>query len=289
MMPYMSFPMPLRHAEMIIVFICLIASFLCLAFYIKRKNLLLSALSFIVFLFSYFCLQIMAGIAKRNCQPFYFTGVPVFVTDLPSVIVNSAFIVTLVLTAVIAIFAVHTYAIEPHPGRFSKLKSDIHDTFGLSLVSIKAYLSGQDIDKDTVMMLYSKCNKYLGLEKLYSGGTYESVTEVGGLIGVSLVLNGELPDDERYRPFICTALSECMINTLRHAWGDTVYADVSVGENTEIVIRNNGRRPTEEICEKGGLKHLRDYAGTLGIGVHIESIPEFRLTLIVPKEDKNGL
>lgn len=285
---YRAFPLPLRQAQIVVTFFCLIIVFLCLLFFLKRKSLLRSIASFLIMALSYVCLQTMAGDAKRNSEPFLFSGFPIWVTDLPAIAVNAAFILMLVGTVLLLIDTTHTYLCEPKPRKFSKLKVSIHDTFGLSLVAIKAYCNGQDIDRDTVRLLYAKCSDCFGKEKLFQEGSYESIRQIGKLIGVGLNVSGVLPDDDKYTPLICNVLSECMINTFRHAWGDMVYADCSFDGETKIVIHNNGRRPSEEINLRGGLKHLHDYAETLGAKITIESLPEFKLTLTIPKENSNG-
>lgn len=288
-MLYREFPLPIRQAQMVITYFCLLLLFLCFIFFIKRKKRLYGALSVFGVALSYICLQTMTGVAKRNSEYFRFTGWPVRITDLPAIAVNGAFLIMLAGTVLIFWTMIRTFVCEPKQRRFSKLKVSIHDTFGLSLVAMKAYCNGQDIDGDTVRLLYSKCEDCFGGEKLFQEGSYESVLQIGKLIGVGLTVNGELPENEKYMPLICKVLSECMINTYRHAWGDMVFVDCVYSEETKLVIRNNGRHPTKEISSHGGLKHLHDYAETLGAQVIIESIPEFKLTLIIPKEKNNGL
>ena len=54
-----------------------------------------------------------------------------------------------------------------------------------------------------------------------------------------------------------------------------------------VVMMNNGGTPMQEIVEGGGLSSLRSRIEKAGGVMNIKSLPEFRLTLTLPKERSN--
>ena len=288
MMLFSDLPPAFRQALMVLTFACMLCGVYCLFVFIKQRKAAASCVCALSVALGYAVLQCMMSIAKKYGMDFTFYGAEKTATELPAVLMISCFAAVLVLTAVTLYGTLKISGKERKPLKFSRLKVKIHDTFGLSLVASKAYYSGQQIGRDTVKSLYSQCEECFNAEKIYACNSYESIYQIGGLIGVRLFVNGDLPADERLRTLICAALSECMINTYRHAWGDAVYVSVKNG-GTVIEITNNGKPPTQTIHERGGLGHLRSFAESMGVSMTVQSRPAFLLTLTLPQGVQYGV
>ena len=55
------------------------------------------------------------------------------------------------------------------------------------------------------------------------------------------------------------------------------------GNRTVITLTNNGRPPKGEVEESGGLLTLRHRVEDAGGSMQIQSLPVFRLTMVLPK------
>ena len=95
-------------------------------------------------------------------------------------------------------------------------------------------------------------------------------------IGVTVDINGDLPEQASARTILAHAIQECAANTVKHAGGDRL--NVTLSEN-EIVITNNGKPPKGEIAESGGLLSLRRSVEEAGGTMTVQSQPEFILSI----------
>jgi len=106
--------------------------------------------------------------------------------------------------------------------------------------------------------------------------SYDSVLKAAKDVGVRIVLDGELPEEEPQRSVLLVAIAECITNTFRHAGGDELTIRC---RNGEVVFTNNGKAPERPVEEKGGLANLRRLAKDAGAEMTVESSPGFCLTL----------
>lgn len=104
------------------------------------------------------------------------------------------------------------------------------------------------------------------------------------LLGVKVVTEGTLPEEEDAKRLVSRAITACVTNTLRHADGNEIYI-TSKQSDTEykLSITNNGNAPQGEIAETGGLKNLRLETESMGGSMKIESNPRFGLTITIPR------
>lgn len=101
---------------------------------------------------------------------------------------------------------------------------------------------------------------------------------------LSFVQTGVLPKQESAAYILTCAVRECVTNAVRYAGASELYADFSETENLATVsVRNNGKQPDSEIVEGGGLSTLRRRVERAGGTMTVQSLPEFKLTVTVPK------
>ncbi len=169
----------------------------------------------------------------------------------------------------------------------------IHDELGSNLLLIRKYLSngGSDEEMKTI-------REKLQMNVAFLKNGYEPVTnddytllfETARKLGVDVEVYGTLPESDIRKAVLSTAIHECLTNTIRHAKGDRLYIHLSEQEEfLTAVFTNNGKQPEAEIRETGGLHSLRGLVENAGGQMHIQSQPEMRVTIIIPKEETDGL
>lgn len=173
-------------------------------------------------------------------------------------------------------------------------KVKIHDELGSSLLAIKRYLvcGGTEAERAELTENLGRNVSFLknDMPAAPVQDEYERLASVAARLGLAISVTGELPQAERHKPVIATAIHECMTNTLRHAHGDRLEIRVSEdGERVTAVFTNNGDAPEGAITEKGGLRSLRELAEQAGGSMEIKTRPAFTIIIQLPKEDTYGL
>lgn len=160
-------------------------------------------------------------------------------------------------------------------------RAALHNQLGQVLLMGSYYLEHpESSDENMVYMTTVQMNSFLLGEAKDSGAEKEDVLKdaiaAAKSIGVSVQLEGTMPEDEKFRRLLSLAIKECAANAVKHAGGTVLLATLS--ENT-AVLTNNGRPPKKEIAESGGLLALRREVEAAGRKMTVESLPEFKLTI----------
>ncbi len=160
-------------------------------------------------------------------------------------------------------------------------RAALHNQLGQVLLMGRHYLEHpDDTDANLVYITTTQMNSFLlGEYKEPTEHKDDLLTEVLWMarsIGVTVDINGDLPEQASQRTILAHAIQECAANAVKHAHGDRL--NVTLSEN-EIVITNNGKPPKGEIAESGGLLSLRRSVEEAGGTMTVQSRPEFRLTL----------
>ena len=174
-------------------------------------------------------------------------------------------------------------------------KVKIHEELGGVLLSLKCTMQS-GTSPDELEQLRQRLRQNVGFLRSAKSFTsardeYELLLKTAAVLGVSVRTTGTLPKDGGLRHIIVTAVHECITNTLRHAHGNElrVCCDEIAGPDGPLlrtVLRNNGRQPEGEIRETGGLKSLRYMVETAGGTMTVRSVPDFSITVELPKEEK---
>ncbi len=102
-------------------------------------------------------------------------------------------------------------------------------------------------------------------------------------IGVTAEIHGEMPNDSTRRVLLAHAIQECAVNTVKHAEGDWINAELKKeGVSLTVRITNNGKAPKGIVAESGGLLSLRRSVEEVGGRMTVESQPVFVLHLTLP-------
>ena len=109
-------------------------------------------------------------------------------------------------------------------------------------------------------------------------------------VKLAFIQTGDLPKQERVAYLLTCAVRECVTNAVRYAEGTELYAVFSETESeATVTVTNNGKVPEREIVEGGGLSTLRRRVERSGGTMTVLSVPEFKLTVTVPKEQEGVL
>lgn len=172
-------------------------------------------------------------------------------------------------------------------------KIKIHDEFGSNLLAIKRFLTygGTEEEKANLAEMLRRNISFLKNDTSVTvRDEYELLISMAARLGVSILINGDLPQNEPNKSIMATAIHECLTNTLRHAHGDRLHITISdKKEFISAVFISNGDTPRTKITEKGGLASLRELTEQAGGTMVIDYQPVFSVTISLPKEDKYGI
>jgi hypothetical protein len=170
----------------------------------------------------------------------------------------------------------------------AKARAALHNQLGQVLLMGQHYISRpENTDPKLVYTVTRQMNRFLlgEAEEPYAEGqdALAEAVSMAKSIGVAVHLNGDMPQEAHIREIIAQAIIECAANTVKHAEGDSVSAELVGGEDGfRAVITNSGRPPKRPVAESGGLLSLRRKTEAAGGTMHVESSPAFVLTLYIP-------
>ncbi len=173
-------------------------------------------------------------------------------------------------------------------------KIHVHDDVGRSLLAVRSYLTQpvEKRDRRELLLLWHHTVAVLKNEAVPVSHTddWKLLLKAAEAVDVKIVKNGRLPADKKMQEVIIAALHECLTNTVKHAKGNRLYLDIHSGEEALTAkITNNGKQPSGEIKETGGLKNLRHIVESAGAEMTVESMPRFLLKVKFLKgEEKDG-
>lgn len=166
-------------------------------------------------------------------------------------------------------------------------KIKIHDELGAGLLQIKNYLQngGNAEERELIKKRITGNIGYLKEEsETENSDEYKMIITTAASLGVTITIDGVLPDTQPYKHILATALHECFTNTLRYAKGNRLTINLNESDGSlHAELTNNGLPPQNEIIEKGGLSSLRNLTEQAGGTMRIQSFPAFTLFIDLPK------
>ena len=164
-----------------------------------------------------------------------------------------------------------------------KMKMQVHDSFGRSLLTIRRMLEGNkepDYMKNQLEILKQSVYILSGIMQDDTEKQYEESIKHAEKLGVSVEIEGELCDEYQVALITDKAIRECVTNCIRHAHGRRVYVQShKTREGWKVCITNDGERPKEGCREGGGLSALREVVERDGGEMTTKFEPEFLLAL----------
>lgn len=167
-----------------------------------------------------------------------------------------------------------------------KMKMQVHDSFGRSLLTIRRMLEGNkepDYMKNQLEILKQSVYILSGIMQDDTEKRYEESIKHAEKLGGSVEIEGELCDEYQVALITDKAIRECVTNCIRHAHGRRVYVQShKTREGWKVCITNDGERPKEGCREGGGLSALREVVERDGGKMTTKFEPEFLLALKLP-------
>ena len=163
----------------------------------------------------------------------------------------------------------------------------VHDELGSVLLESRHYMNDpSSIDENLLLQALKNTNTYLLREYEKDDTAVDPLREAfetAEVIGVKVTLTGVPPAEEGPRAVLAAAVRECAANTVKHAEGDRLRADVRRTDNGyTFVLTGSGRLPEGPVRETGGLLSLRTLTESHGGSMRIDCVPEVRITVTVP-------
>ncbi len=172
-------------------------------------------------------------------------------------------------------------------------KMRVHDEMGKCLVAAQKYLK-EDCTESIPDSLAATWQRAVSMLK-YSNDTPDEdmllqIRKTCEYVKLAFIQTGTLPKQERAAYLLTCAVRECVTNAVRYAEGTELYAVFSETEaEATVTVTNNGKVPERQIVEGGGLSTLRRRVERSGGNMTVQSFPEFKLTVTVPKEQEGVL
>lgn len=167
-----------------------------------------------------------------------------------------------------------------------KMKMQVHDSFGRSLLTIRHMLEGNkepDYMKNQLEILKQSVYILSGITQDDTEKQYEESIKHAEKLGVFVEIEGELCDEYQVALITDKAIRECVTNCIRHAHGRRVYVQShKIRDGWKVCITNDGERPKEGCREGGGLSALREVVERDGGEMTTKFEPEFLLALKLP-------
>jgi hypothetical protein len=166
-------------------------------------------------------------------------------------------------------------------------KMRVHDEMGRCLIVAQKYLQecSDESIPDSVVIAWQRAVSMIK----YNNETADEdmlsqVRKTCESVKLGFIQTGELPKEENAAYLLTCAVRECVTNAVRYAGASELYADFTETETeATAVVYNDGKQPDYEIIEGGGLSTLRRRVERAGGSMTVQSLPEFKLTVTVPK------
>ena len=166
-------------------------------------------------------------------------------------------------------------------------KARIHSQLGQALLATRRYLVEKDSSQKPPVALWKQNISGLRMEAELQSETpsFEMLMRVAHACGITVEIEGSVPEQETVKKLFCVAAVEAMTNAVRHADAKTLRIATKEEETVfHIAFTNDGAVPEQEITEGGGLCSLRRKVESAGGRMTVEWQPKYRLIIELPKE-----
>lgn len=170
-------------------------------------------------------------------------------------------------------------------------KVHVHDDVGRSLLAFRSYLvqSPEKRNREELLLLWRHTVAVMRneIDSFQQTDEWKLLMKAAEAVDVEIIKDGELPEDKGRKEILIAVIHECLTNTVKHANGNRLYLSVRSEETAVIAeLTNNGKQPSEQIKETGGLKNIRYTVEAAGGAMTIKSTPRFMLQVELPKGEE---
>lgn len=167
-------------------------------------------------------------------------------------------------------------------------KVRIHGEFGQALLAARRFLAQPEVaDPGPLLSQWSKNIAMLRQSTGSNDGaqTLRELYEAARSVGIRITLEGQFPENRRQKCLMVSAAAESLTNAVKHAGATELTIRMEETEQAYLAtFTNNGRKPSGPITEGGGLGNLRRQMERAGGTMETAIVPEFTLTVKLPKK-----
>ena len=169
-----------------------------------------------------------------------------------------------------------------------RARTAVHNQMNSVLLCGKHYLDHPERVREEELLHLLEYNNFFQLveaqQREHRTDRLDDAMRNAGRIGVTVRIEGTLPEQQSVRDVLAQAVEQCAANTVRHAEGDCLTVSLHETDSQYTAeFRNNGKPPEGTVSETGGLWYLRKAAEEAGGTVSVQSEPVFLLTVRIPK------
>ena len=169
-----------------------------------------------------------------------------------------------------------------------QMKMRVHDELGHMVFATNRLLTNE-MEEVQEKELLKRWNNALWLLRTNEADSPDrdwriQLEERGKMLGLKVIVRGELSATEKREDWLVPALLECMTNSVRHGGATKLEIDFTNQRDYDTVrVSNNGSVLEESVVEGGGLSALRRRVETSGCRMAVSVAPVFSVTFRIPK------
>lgn len=166
-------------------------------------------------------------------------------------------------------------------------KARIHSELGQALLSTRRYLTDETVEQAVPLEVWQRNIAMLRREAVLKEEEQPlaMLRRIAVSTGIAIEISGEFPKNEAVQKLMVQAAAEALTNAISHACAKHLYIVLDESDCFYAAhLKNDGSRPTAEIVEGGGLTSLRKKIEYAGGTMEVNSLPDFVLTITLPKE-----
>ena len=157
-----------------------------------------------------------------------------------------------------------------------RLKNEFHDVLGSRLLLFSSLLEKNRINKEDAKYLIN--NLFTSDEEKKPKDLLKDLINIYKIFDINIKQMGELPNNKKNAKIFFEVIREATTNAIRHANSKNIY--IVIREN-EMIISNDGVKPTEEIIEGDGLRGIRRKIKTINGKVKVTTVDNFKIHIIL--------
>lgn len=167
------------------------------------------------------------------------------------------------------------------------LKGLFHDVLGQKIaLLLRALREKKEPEEDLLNEFMDGIPEIelLARQKYDAGKRLDVLIKTFSGIGVTLDIEGSLPDHSEYAGAITEIIHEAATNAVRHGYARRIHIIFRENEREYSVrITNDGITPEHTMIEGNGIKGMRKKIMYVGGYLMIDRIPEFAIIAMIPK------
>ncbi|MGM9875331.1 MAG: hypothetical protein ACI32H_05365 [Bacilli bacterium] len=162
-----------------------------------------------------------------------------------------------------------------------KIKNEYHDIIGHRLALFTKYLEHDTKDIKNILFLLDSIYEDFN-SKLSSNEKLKKLVKLYQVIGINIIIKGELPVDEKISNIFFEIIRESVTNAIIHADSKNIKVIITQYlDRIEMFITNDGKKPSSIIYENDGIKGMRRKLASINGNLNILTENYFILKIVV--------